>query len=260
VSVYTTPEAGEIQAFLDAREAGQMQALTGIGEGVENSNFFLDTERGRYVLTLFEWLSPGELPFYLNLMAWMAEHEIPTAHPLADRQGRYLREVLTALDWELAVSEHRFQAVPLPLDLPVGVIHADLFRNNALFEQGQLSGIIDWYYACTGPWGYDLAVAINDWCQADAEADGIDAHRAGALLAGYQQVRPLLEVELQMLPRLLRAAALRFWLSRAYDWHFPRPGDLTHSLDPEEFRQLLLWYRALNAEGSPVRSWLCASR
>ncbi len=121
--------------------------------------------------------------------------------------------------------------------LPQGAIHADLFRDNALFEQGELYGFIDFDYACVDSYALDLAVMLNDWCNDD---DGeLEFERSAALLAGYQAERRLDDAEIEALPALLQLAALRFWLSRLYDQTFPQSGEMTYRKSPDEFRRLL---------------------
>ena len=119
----------------------------------------------------------------------------------------------------------------------VSVIHADLFRDNALFIGDELTGIIDFYYAYNGISIYDLAVTVNDWCMSgDAEHD---KQNAAALLQAYQTVRPIEQAERDAWVIVLRAAALRFWLSRLQDKHFPRDGEMTHIKDPDVFRKII---------------------
>ncbi len=301
MSVYTPVERDELEAFLLNYELGELLDYQGISAGIENTNYFVTTSDKQLVLTLFENHSADELGYFLDLMAFLAEHAVPSAHPIADRDGHYLRILngkpaalvmrlcgasieqpktaqcgaighalaqlhlsgqqfdghrdndrgphwwhttreaiadklseaeLALLDEELAFQrDHRFDS------LPRGVIHADLFRDNALFEGDTLTGIIDFYYACNDVLLYDVAVTVNDWC---STADGsLDEEKLLTLLSAYRKVRPFTEQEQAAWPVMLRAAALRFWLSRLQDLHFPREGELTHTKDPEAFRTIL---------------------
>ena len=306
MSVYTPVSEAELDEWLRNYSVGRLQALEPIEAGIENSNFFVSTTQGRYVLTLFERLPPAELPFYLDLMAHLARHGIPSPAPIADLSDEYLQRLngkpaalvtrlpggslerpgvaecaelgallarmhlagrsypaylenprgpqwgrLAAADLRpflgkeesaLLESELAFQAQHRFPDLPRGPVHADLFRDNALFEGGRISGVIDFYFAGVECWLYDIAVCANDWCL-DANF-GLERARTETLFAAYEAVRPLAPVERAAWPVMLRAAALRFWLSRLHDFHLPRPGMLVHAHDPEHFRRILECRRA----------------
>jgi homoserine kinase type II len=306
MSVFTRVTHEELSAWLKRYAIGALVDLQGIAAGIENTNYFVTTSHGRFVLTLFERLSAAELPFYLNLMAHLARHGIPSPAPIADRGDKYLgtlsgkpativtclpgtpltapdarhcgqvgamlgdmhlagksyggklenprgprwwreaaREVVSFLDdprRALLASELEFQARHRGLELPRGPVHADLFRDNVLFDGERIGGVIDFYFAGIDALLFDVAVTVNDWC-VDASGE-IDAARAGALLAAYRRVRDFTGGEREAWPVMLRAAALRFWLSRLYDFYLPRPGELTHAHDPEHFRRVLEARRA----------------
>jgi homoserine kinase type II len=144
---------------------------------------------------------------------------------------------LDAADAQLLEREIRFQSREPDAGLPRGAIHADYFRDNVFFQEGVISGVIDFYFGCTGALLYDVAIAVNDWC---VKHDGaLDAARAAALLAAYAQARPFSAAERKAWPAMLRAGALRFWVSRLYDFYLPRSGELTHAKDPGHFRAIL---------------------
>jgi homoserine kinase type II len=117
-------------------------------------------------------------------------------------------------------------------------VHADCFRDNVLIDPAAGPGIIDFYFACEDKWVFDLAVACNDWCVDESDGN-LDAQRTRALLDGYRSVRPLLDTELAAWPMMLRAAALRFWLSRLYDHHLPRDAEVLSPKDPRWFERIL---------------------
>ncbi|WP_323001329.1 homoserine kinase [Denitromonas sp.] len=301
MSVFTPVTPDALDQWLSNYAIGHLIELRGISEGVQNSNFFVTTSLGRYVLTLFETLSHAELPFYLHLMAHLARHGLPVPAPIADLDNDYLgtlsgkpaalvRRLSGASDMApsaercrkvgtmmagLHLAGQRFgrrqenprgpewrsrtaQAVRpyLPIDeqallddelafqagidiaaLPDGAIHADLFRDNLLWDGDEVGGVIDFYFAGNDALLFDLAVTVNDWC---ANADGnLDPVRTRALLAGYHAERPLTEAEHAVWPAMLRAAALRFWLSRAEDFHLPRDGEMVLIKDPNEYRDIL---------------------
>ncbi len=304
MSVYTPVSESQLAYWLKGYSVGAPLALEPVAAGIENTNYFVTTAGGRYVLTLFERLPAAELDFCLGLMAHLARHGIPCPAPVADLGDRLLSrlngkpatlvtrlagasverpgeaecaelgrllgrmhlaarsfgaylenprgpkwwraaaaEVRPRLDRErqrLLDEELRFQQRQRFPDLPRGPVHADLFRDNALFEGARLTGVIDFYFAGVDAFLYDLAVCANDWCLADAPRDlRLDPARTRALLEAYAAVRPFTPLERDAWPVLLRAAALRFWLSRLYDYHLPRPGHLVRVHDPAHFGEIL---------------------
>lgn len=309
MSVYTVIEQAELEAFLADYNVGALASYEGISAGIENTNYFVNTEKDgqlqQFVLTVFEHHTFDELPYFLNIMAFMAEHAIPTAHPEKSLANGYLKSLqgkpaalverlkgdgvelptleqcevmgeqmakfhLAGQDFEdfrendrnLDWMQTTFDLIQplLPVDevamiseeintlanyewevLPQGVIHADLFCDNALFDGNELSGIIDLYYACNGPLLYDLAVMVNDWCRLPDLT--YDSDKVAAMLSSYRQIRELTWQEKETWPYALRLAALRFFLSRLKDKHMPREGEMTQIKDPNVFKSVLNYHR-----------------
>jgi homoserine kinase type II len=305
MSVFTRVERDQLEHFLKSYSQGKLVDYAGINAGIENTNYFVTTTQDQFVLTLFETLQASELPYFLNLMAFFADHGIPSAHPIADNHGSYIRNLnnkpaalvkrlqgksiecpgidhcrvvgallgrmhnlgtrfeenrdndrgpqwwwrmekkllprLSEEDAELIHDEIRYQSSKQSLDLPRGVIHGDLFRDNVLFMDHSLTGVIDFYYACNDVLLYDLAISVNDWCSND---DGsIKKDVLGVFVAAYRQQRQPTDSENRAWTVMLRAAALRFWLSRLHDMHFPRQGEITHVKDPQVFKHILVHRR-----------------
>jgi len=303
MSVYTKVEFEELTAWLARYAVGALVDLSPIAAGIENTNYFATTERGRFVLTLYERLPANELPFYLNLMAHLARAGVEVPAPAPDRTGalfshlngrpaslvtrmdgapverttsehcravgdalarlhlasqsyrprltnrrcpawwrqaaRAVRPFITPAQNELLTNEVRIQTGFGKGKLPKGAIHGDLFCDNVLFAGTRVAGIVDFGFAATDFLAYDLAIAVNDWCIA-AHSDGVlDDARMLAMVRAYHARRPLTDDERAQWTALLRAAALRFWLSRLYDLHLPRPGELTHAHDPLPFERIL---------------------
>ncbi|HUR40933.1 MAG TPA: homoserine kinase [Verrucomicrobiae bacterium] len=305
MSVFTKVSHAELLEFLRQYPLGTVLGFQGIGEGVENTNYYVDTVDGRYVLTLFERLNHADLPFFLGLMEHLSERGVPCPRPLPTRLGATLtqlngrpaalvqrltgqsvlfpsaaqcaavgallgrlhvagkefsrraansrgaawrfataQKLLAVVDPDTAALIRDELAAQAELDLETleqGVIHADLFRDNVLFVEERLAGVIDFYYACNDALLYDLAVTVNDWCF-DVRGD-LNTELARWLVGRYCSLRPISRAEQSAWRLTLRAAAFRFWLSRLYDGHFPRGGDLVHVKDPAEYRRKLEHHR-----------------
>jgi homoserine kinase type II len=170
----------------------------------------------------------------LRGLAWWNE-TVPVVLPHLNAERARL------LQAELAYQNH-VASLPAYRALPRGPVHADLFRDNALFDDGELTGIFDFYFAGDDTWLFDLAVCLNDWCvwHTDDARDGRhEPERAAAMLTAYQAVRPLTAGERELLPAMLRAGALRFWLSRLWDWYLPRDAAMLKPHDPAHFERVL---------------------
>lgn len=314
MAVFTRVTEPEMICWLKDYSLGQLLALQGVASGIENTNYFVTTSNGRFVLTLFEKLTASELPFYLNLMSHLAHHDIPCPSPAVNRHNQLLSELngkpacivnrlpgksllhpevthcaaigemlgklhvaaksftktmpnahattwrtyaarqtipfLSPQDAALLKSEVAFHEEHTLAILPQGLIHADLFRDNVLFDEERIGGLIDFYFACNDSLLYDVAITVNDWCMGIDHI--LDEERTQALLQAYHAIRPLQKAERHAWPVALRAAALRFWLSRLYDMHLPRDNELINAHNPDQFKWIL--QRHINAGNSII--WL----
>ncbi|HRI17545.1 MAG TPA: homoserine kinase [Burkholderiaceae bacterium] len=310
MAVFTEVPVEEAATLVARLDLGTLRALEPCASGIENTNYFCDTTRGRYVLTLFERLTAEQLPYYLHLMKHLAERGIPVPAPHADAAGAILLEVcgkpaamvdrlpgshrlapdaphcaavgamlarmhlagqdyarvqpnLRGLAWWEATAplvrpfldeaqrallddelgfQQQLAASAAHASLPRGAIHGDLFRDNVMFVAGPggdaLGGFFDFYFAGVDVLLFDVAVCLNDWC-ADLDSGHLAEDRAAAFVAAYEAVRPLTHAEVRLLPALLRAAALRFWISRLWDLHLPRDAALLRAHDPVPFERVL---------------------
>lgn len=311
MAVYTEVTDEELSRFVEAYDIGRVLSYKGIAEGVENSNFLLRTERGSFILTLYEKrVDPADLPFFLGLMEHLAERGITCPLPVKTRSGTALGTLagrpaaivtflegmwvrrpsaahcaavgealarfhlagegfairrpnaLSVASWRPLYERSRARADEVapglgadiehelagleanwPQDLPAGVVHADLFPDNVFFLGDRLSGLIDFYFACNDAFAYDLAVCLNSWC---FEQDlSFNLTKGRAMLQGYGRVRPLAREERAALPLLCRGSALRFLLTRLYDWLNVPPGALVKPKDPLEYHRKLRFHRGI---------------
>ncbi|CAM5790981.1 homoserine kinase [Castellaniella caeni] len=310
MAVFTSVSEDDARVLLQHYRLGELVALRGITAGIENTNYFLDTTEGAYVLTLFEVLTARQLPFYIELMHHLATRGVPVPEPQTLRNGARITELhgkpaaivtrlkggyepepgpahcalagrtlaqahlaardfgihqpnLRGLPWwqETAPKLQTFlsasQATLLNTTLaeqsalaasgrlaclPAGPAHCDLFRDNVLFdgtyECPQMGGFIDFYFAGCDTWLFDVAVSVNDWCIRRASGAFI-RQRLQAWLQAYHEVRPFTDEERVAWPAVLRAAALRFWISRLYDFYLPRPAQTLKPHDPRHFERIL---------------------
>ncbi|MGB6008089.1 homoserine kinase [Castellaniella sp.] len=310
MAVFTSVSEDDARALLRRYQLGELVALRGITAGIENTNYFLDTTQGAYVLTLFEVLSAEQLPFYIELMHHLATRGVPVPQPQTLRDGTRLTTLndkpaaivtrlnggyepepgpahcalagetlarahlaardfplrqpnLRGLPWWQATApkvlpfldagqaallndclqeQSAFAATPDPAALPFGPAHCDLFRDNVLFdgtfESPHMGGFIDFYFAGCDAWLFDVAVSVNDWC-IQRSTGAFVRRRLQAWLQAYHAVRPFTAAEKAAWPIMLRAAALRFWISRLYDFYLPRPAQTLKPHDPRHFERIL---------------------
>jgi homoserine kinase type II len=311
MAVYTKVSAEEIGQFLTRFDVGTLLSAKGIAEGVENSNYLLETTQGKYILTLYEKrVDPADLPFFIALLDHLAAHGCLVPPMIADREGEKIQQLcgrsaclITFLsgvsvshptitqaeamgqalgDMHSALADFKperrnildhdgwralaEQCGPAQLDniasglaeaiaqeldhldahwphaLPRSAIHADLFPDNVLMLGDRVTGLIDFYFSCTDIRAYDLAVTHAAWCFSE---DGSDFHKpiSQALISGYESAFTLSDAERQALPLLARGAALRFLLTRAYDWINTPAGALVTRKDPQAFLHRLQFYQ-----------------
>ncbi len=315
MAVYTEVSDHELSEFVAQYDLGAVLSCKGIAEGVENTNYLLQAERGTYILTLFESRAdPADLPYYLGLMQHLAGRDVPCPTPIHGTDGKPLRMLcgrpavivsflngvwhrrlepqhcakLGAAMAEMHLAGHSFEMIrpnslsvaawrPLfevtagrayevsdgladeleaeiaflerswPDELPSGNIHADLFPDNVFFIGGEISGLIDFYFACTDHFAFDIAICLNAWC---FESDlSFNTTKALHMLSAYRGVREFSAAEIEALPVLARGGATRFLLTRLYDWFNRTEGALVTPKDPMEYLKKLRFHQRVTGPG-----------
>jgi homoserine kinase type II len=317
MAVYTEISDDELEAFVARYDIGHVVGCKGIAEGVENSNYLLQTTKGPFILTLYERrVNPADLPFFLGLMEHLSRTGLKCPLPVPDREGQALQTLcgkpaaiisflqgmwprriapwhcaelgkalaqmhvggmsydlkrdnsLSVRGWrelyeriapdaaenvekglhadlarELDTLEKAWPTLMPEASLPAGIIHADLFPDNVFFLDNACSGLIDFYFACTDFLAYDVAICMNAWCF--EPGDDFNVTKANHLLANYQSLRKLSDAEKKALPLLARGAAMRFLLTRLYDWVNTPPGAMVKPKDPREYLHKLNFHRGV---------------
>ncbi len=312
MAVYTEVSDTDLLTFVAQYDIGDVVSCKGIAEGVENSNYLLQTNTGSYILTLYEKrVAPEDLPFFLGLMDHLADRGFPCPTPVHGRDGEALRTLcgrpaaLTSFlqgMWPRRISPEQCRAIGIaaaqlhlaaegfgltranaldregwldifndtkaranevhagldttleaeltwlgdawPTELPNDIIHADMFPDNVFFLNDELSGVIDFYFACNGSFAYELAICLNAWCfEPDNSFNVTKAHN---LITGYETVRRLERVELAALPTLARGSAVRFLLTRLFDLLNHPEGALVQPKDPLEYLKKLRFHQSVS--------------
>ncbi|MEC7832718.1 MAG: homoserine kinase [Pseudomonadota bacterium] len=302
MSVYTKITNDELELHLENYSLGKIINFSGISEGIENSNYLLNTENGDFIFTIFEAISADRVIDYLSFMNHINKKGLLSPLVIETKSGKLSKSIqdkpsavieklegksivqptnnhceqlgkilanfhLCGQDFSIGITNARgsiwaknslerlnglinknqlnliqksieIQEEFLNSDLPTGMIHADLFRDNVLYSADKISGIIDFYYSCCGPYIYDLAIVVNDWC--NQENNSINEEKFNHLLAEYNKYREISDIEKTLWKHALVSAALRFYLSRLTDLHYPKIGEITHIKDPSIFENILI--------------------
>jgi homoserine kinase type II len=316
MAVYTHVSAEALSALLERYDAGTLSSVKGIAEGVENSNYLVDTTAGRFILTLYEKrVDSADLPFFIALLDHLASKGLPVPRFIPDRTGRQIQEVAgrpaclieflagvsvshptPAQTYSAGAMLGRMHAASAdfrrtrpntlgpagwrslmvrcgadldrilpglglrvaeeltwldrnwPGGLAQSVIHADLFPDNVLMRGDGVTGLIDFYFACTDVRAWDVAVTHASWCF-ENDGTGFHADRAQALIAGYGETFGLSPGERDAFPALARGACVRFLLTRAWDWLNTPADALVTRKDPLAYLRRLDLYRQASMEG-----------
>ena len=301
MSVYTNLSNKDVSSLLATYNIGTLKSFRGISDGITNTNYFLNTTRGKYIITIFEDITEAKVKKYLKLMNFFSSNSLccPEIMLTKSKQilsivkskpcsimeklsGQTVRETNASLcesigsiignfhntgsNYKNKISNSRnikwvesnikkirnhvskkqlyileysstiFREI-FETSLPNGIIHSDLFRDNVLARNGHVTGIIDYYYSFNGPFIYELAVIINDWC---INKDGsINLKKYKSFLNSYNIVRNLTSIEKRYINKAMIAAGLRFYLSRLVDMIFPKVGEITHIKDPSTFEKII---------------------
>ena len=301
MSVYTILKNKHIKEILSLYNIGSLKSFDGISDGITNTNYFLNTDKGKYVITIFEDIKKTKVTKYLKLMNFFSKKGLCAPEIMITKSG----DVLTTVEkkpcsimqklsgktvnesnstlckslGEVIGTFHNFSQQyqgmisnsrdikwiektskkieghlePNQLNLikhcskvfkkifssnlPSGVIHSDLFRDNVLANNNKITGIIDYYYSFNGPLIYELAVIANDWCV--NKNGSINARKYHSFINSYNSVRPITKKEMKQMNNAMIAAGLRFYLSRLVDMIFPKVGEITHIKDPSTFENIL---------------------
>jgi len=311
VAVYTHVSAEALGYFLARYDRGELLSAKGIAEGVQNSNYLVETTADRFILTLYEeWTSTDDLPFFLAMLDHLAAAGNPVPRALPDRDGLAIQQLagrsacliefltgvsvshptpaqaraagaamgqlhagladfaptranpLGADTWRPLLERcgagidtiapglfARIEAAlarvlaQWPRDLPVAAIHTDLFPDNVLMLGDRVTGVIDFYFACTDIRAYDLAVTHSSWAF-DGQGMPLSPAVGRAIVTGYDAEHPLTDAERAALPVLAQGACIRFLLTRAWDWINTPADALVTRKDPLAYLRRLDWYEA----------------
>ena len=308
MAVYTKLSKIELNEFFTKYDLGKLLKYEGIKEGIENTNYFIQTEKGKYILTLYEKrVEEKDLPFFIGLMKNLYDKKFPSPKPIINKNGNYISDILkkkaavvSFLDgrakkilspddccevgistakmhlitknlsgkrenklsvnsWRMLFNKVKNECSKIhtnlpniieknlteveenwPKDIPSGIIHADLFSDNIFFKSNKLSGIIDYYFACNDYYAFEIAICLNALCfEGDNANLSFNVTKAKRFIDGYSSVRKLSDEEKNSLKVLCQGAAIRFLLTRVFDFLNLSEGALVKIKDPLEYLKRL---------------------
>ena len=308
MAVYTKLSENELEVFFSKYNLGKLLNYKGIKEGIENTNYFIQTEKGKFILTLYEKrVEEKDLPFFINLMRNLFDKNFPSPEPIINNNGNYISEILekkaavvsflegyakkvlnpndcrevginTAKlhlitkdltgkrENKLSINSWRKIYIKVkkncskihpnlpeiieknldeieknwPKNIPSGIIHADLFPDNIFFKNNKLSGIIDYYFSCYDYYAFEIAICLNALCfEGKNENLSFNVTKAKKFIDGYSNIRKLTEEEKKSLKVLCQGAAIRFLLTRVFDYLNLTEGAIVKIKDPVEYLKRL---------------------
>ena len=308
MAVYTKISEKELDDFFSKYNLGKLLGHKGIKEGIENTNYFINTEKGNFILTVYEKrVEEKDLPFFISLMRNLFDKNFPSPKPIINKNGNYISEisgkkaaVVSFLDgsakrilnpndcYEIGINSAKLHLITKdlagkrenklsinswrkiynkvkkdcskihpnlisvieknldeieknwPKDIPSGIIHADLFPDNIFFKNNKLSGIIDFYFSCNDFYAFEIAICLNALCfEGKNENLSFNVTKAKKFIDGYSSIRKLTEKEKESLKILSQGAAIRFLLTRVFDYLNLTEGAIVKIKDPIEYLKRL---------------------
>ena len=314
MAVYTKLSKNELIEFFSKYNLGKLINYQGIKEGIENTNYFIQTEKGKYILTLYEKrVEEKDLPFFIGLMKNLFEKKFPCPEPIINKNGNYISEIskkkaavisflegsskkkldpddcfeigfnsaklhsitkdlsgkrenkLSIISWRKIYNKVKKDCSLIhpdlnevveknldeiennwPKDIPSGIIHADLFTDNIFFKNKKISGIIDYYFSCNDFYAFEIAICLNALCfEGKNENLSFNVTKAKKFIEGYSSIRKLSEIEKKSLKILCQGAAMRFLLTRVFDYLNLTEGAIVKIKDPIEYLKRLEFHNSV---------------
>ena len=314
MAVYTKLSEDKLKEFFSKYNLGKLIKYKGIKEGIENTNYFIQTEKGKFILTLYEKrVEEKDLPFFISLMKNLFEKKFPSPEPVINKNGSYISEILekkaavisflngsskknlnpnncfeagthaaklhlitkdltgkrenklSINSWRSIYNKVKNDCAKIhpnltgvieknlneieknwPTNIPAGIIHADLFPDNIFFENDKLSGIIDYYFSCYDFYAFEIAICLNALCfEGVNENLSFNVTKAKKFIDGYSSVRKLIDEEKKCLKILCQGAAMRFLLTRVFDYLNLTEGAIVEIKDPIEYLKRLEFHNSV---------------